>query len=50
MGISQFKRNFSVYFSNTVKSTFRYNRAFEKEGKGDGNRVGDLFFVFMKRS
>jgi hypothetical protein len=27
MGISQFSRNSSVYFSNTVKSTFGYNRA-----------------------
>ncbi|PFP29189.1 hypothetical protein COJ96_11785 [Bacillus sp. AFS073361] len=27
MGIWQYKRKFSAYFSNTVKSTFRYNRA-----------------------
>ncbi|KYC89764.1 hypothetical protein B4102_3968 [Heyndrickxia sporothermodurans] len=31
MSIFKFKRNFSVYFSNTVNSTFSYNRVISKD-------------------
>ena len=42
MGISQFKRNFTVNFSITVKSTFCYNRAKDKD------IFKDILHAYMK--
>jgi ATP-binding cassette, subfamily B, multidrug efflux pump len=45
MGISQNKRNFSVYFSNTLRSTFSYNRAFHL---GQREKGGGKMKIFLQ--